>query len=630
MASQNNTGRQFDKTHAVTMVATAAVLAHRFIAYDGGYPKQYVRVTKVSAVERTFYDADTRSDYRADLVTADISDPLRYDFTGTGSRRDFARVAGAARVRDTLVADAASYAGVTGLQAPIALGAFSAKAGSIYTALVPSAQTETPIVSALPYSAAGLPVPGQAPVTYTAAHDWTPAINFYLPGGCLPGSLSIATAGPTITDDGGLLKTASGEIGRIDYANGILTLSAGSMSGPKTVTYRPAAQLLRAPQSTEVAVTIESRSQSYTGVIVPLAQPGTLAVAFRAQNRWYVLADAGNGKLKGLDAAYGAGTYNANTGDYSITLGALPDVGSSLIFTWSAPTQETVHPLATLKATQRIALAPPAGQSIQPGSLSVTWPHESGTGTRSATAGADGTLAGDATGRLNVARSLLDFAPAVLPAPGAQLTIAYTVGPKQQDHFAHPSRDGAGLLPVTASLGAIEAGSLEVEWNTFTSDTVLGTYTLQQLHAMGIADITNTARPVFTGVDPTQYAHDDGAGKIRLNGAEIGTVAYGTGVVTWNPDVVIKIPTPDYAAQEVGVTWMYRLGLKGITYVSAPSLYPNDESGYVKLRYNSAGSTSSANETVTFAPAIPLVPGVATQTVPGSVLLQPPGGAPWP
>ena len=38
MASQNNTGRQFDKTHAVTLVATAALAAHRFVAYDGGYP----------------------------------------------------------------------------------------------------------------------------------------------------------------------------------------------------------------------------------------------------------------------------------------------------------------------------------------------------------------------------------------------------------------------------------------------------------------------------------------------------------------------------------------------------------------------------------------------------------------
>ncbi len=37
MSSQNNTGRQFDKQHAITMVAVAALAAHRFAAYDGGY-----------------------------------------------------------------------------------------------------------------------------------------------------------------------------------------------------------------------------------------------------------------------------------------------------------------------------------------------------------------------------------------------------------------------------------------------------------------------------------------------------------------------------------------------------------------------------------------------------------------
>ena len=38
MPSQNNTGRQFDKQHAITLVATAALAANRFVAYDGGYP----------------------------------------------------------------------------------------------------------------------------------------------------------------------------------------------------------------------------------------------------------------------------------------------------------------------------------------------------------------------------------------------------------------------------------------------------------------------------------------------------------------------------------------------------------------------------------------------------------------
>lgn len=35
MASQNNTGRQYDKQHAVTIVATAAIAQNRFVGYDG-------------------------------------------------------------------------------------------------------------------------------------------------------------------------------------------------------------------------------------------------------------------------------------------------------------------------------------------------------------------------------------------------------------------------------------------------------------------------------------------------------------------------------------------------------------------------------------------------------------------
>ncbi len=37
MPSQNNSGLQFNKRHAITIVALIAVAANRFMAYDGGY-----------------------------------------------------------------------------------------------------------------------------------------------------------------------------------------------------------------------------------------------------------------------------------------------------------------------------------------------------------------------------------------------------------------------------------------------------------------------------------------------------------------------------------------------------------------------------------------------------------------
>jgi hypothetical protein len=83
-------------------------------------------------------------------------------------------------------------------------------------------------------------------------------------------------------------------------------------------------------------------------------QPGTLSISYMAQGRWYVLSDGGNGSLKGLDASYGAGTFNRNTGAFVVTLGALPDVGSSLVLTWNVPTQETQQPSMTLKAAQSL------------------------------------------------------------------------------------------------------------------------------------------------------------------------------------------------------------------------------------------------------------------------------------
>lgn len=38
MPSQSNTGRQYDKQHAVTIEATVALAANRFVSYGGAYP----------------------------------------------------------------------------------------------------------------------------------------------------------------------------------------------------------------------------------------------------------------------------------------------------------------------------------------------------------------------------------------------------------------------------------------------------------------------------------------------------------------------------------------------------------------------------------------------------------------
>lgn len=579
------------------------------------YQEQYVRVIDVKSVLRK-YSKDgegaggASGEYAAKVVSLEISDPLRMSFRGSPPDEKFKPEGDAAQVRETVVADAGAYVGCVPLAQSASLGGFGVRAQSIYTQLVPSAQVETPIPAQLPYAASGLPMQAGVPTQVQTSQAWSSTAALQLPGGVLPGSLNISGApGGAITDSAGTLKLGGGDIGTIDYANGLLSLNEGSITGTKTVRYTPAARLLRAPQSTCIDVTVETRSLSYVGFIDPVPQRATVVISYMAQGRWYTLADGGNGQLRGLDAAYGAGTVNADTGAFVVTLGALPDVGSALVIQWGVPTQETLHPAAEIKASQRLQLAPPYGLTVQPGSMSLSWPKHGG-GTATATVGTNGLLTGDATGRLWTGADAVEFVPNTMPPTGALITVDYVAGPKQIDNFAHPSRDGLGRVVVTASLGAIAPGSLQVEWNTLTDVSVLDVYTREQLIEMGVG----------AGVDPIQYARDDGAGKLMLGDTQVGTVDYGTGVLTWNPDVVIKIPRPAYSAEAIGNS-RFRLNYGGLEYVSTPSLYPNDETGYVKLSYNAPGSTSAQQEIVAFEPTLRLVDGISAAVVPGSVTL---------
>lgn len=587
--------------------------------------EQYCKITTVSSTVATF-DVGLPSEFELRISTCGISDPLRADYPGWGGLRDgwvspdrmlLSENANRSLTYAAVVADAAEYFGIRPLAAAAAVGSFSLKADSTFSPLLPSAQIETPLSFLQPYSIMSFPVPVYDTLEYVASHVWSTTTALSLPGGCLPGSLSIETEGLTITDTAGKLMRAGSQIGAIDYVNGVLSLSTGTFSGSKAISYKPAARLLRAPQSTEIPVTIESRSRSYVGTATPTPQPGTLTVSYMSGGMWYSLADSGDGALRGAEVGYGAGTFNASTGAYVVTFGALPDVSSSVIVTWGVPTQETAHPTATLKASQLVALVTATGEAVQPGTMTVSWPLDGVTQT--AAVAVDGTISGAATGTVSNATSTITLSPNVLPAVGTLFTVACTVGPKHEDTFAHPSRDGNGKVPVTASASAIVPGSLEVEWNTVTDVAVLGVYSREQMQEMGVS----------VPLDPTQVAKDDGAGVIKLNGVAIGTINYSTGAVLFMPDVEIKIPRPRYTSAPAGSASHFRMNYAGIEYVPAPSTYPNDTSGYVKLRYNSAGSSSNLTSTFTFTPSFRLLTDVQAAVVPGSVLLSAPGAQPW-
>lgn len=407
----------------------------------GAQKEQYVRVTAVSAVERTFSYSNGSQivDYQAMVVTCGISDALRFDFTGSPASRFFFRTSDGAtaapnrtKLRDTVVADAGTYVGVVPLTETASIGDFTVKGESIFTQLVPAAQTETPISDVRTNGLSAALVPTGSPITQTLTLGFTTTQNMFVGGPIYPGSLSVVRSGVTVTDDGGVLMSSGAQVGTVDYENGILSLSTnvfGTSSGSHTVTFTPAEVPELISKQAQIRVTTESRSLSYAYTLDTPPVRLSLSVAYLAQGRWYVLRDNGTGVVRGNDAAFGAGTINYTTGSLVLTLGALPDVGSSVIITYYADPNTEPASNTNLLNNGRFYFTintsghnseEPGSKAIQPGSLVIGWTYS---GTKTATDNGLGVITGDATGTVDYSNGIVRLSPNLLPPPGTVFVV---------------------------------------------------------------------------------------------------------------------------------------------------------------------------------------------------------------
>ncbi|KON79419.1 hypothetical protein PA01_12845 [Azoarcus sp. PA01] len=419
------------------------------LVQDEGQPaekRQYIRIINVSSVEQTFSysSGGTVVDYPALVVTAELSDALRQDLTGSPPNRLYTRATNGTKIRDTTVADAARYYGAAQLTAAANIGDLAATLDSVFTRLVPSAQTEVPLVD-LPMAGDRIPMmPAAAAATsYSIAGAIAPSGRFVLRSGCFPGSLSLALGGTTLTDDGaGRVRLGSSEVGTINYATGEIALNATAptASGTASVSYRPAAAAAQQAHTKHVAVTAENRSYVWVVPLAPLPAPGSVEFAYMAQGRWYALRDNGAGQLTGTASSYGSGTVSYVTGTLNLTTGALPDAGTAVLVSWASPAHYAIRAGATAAASSALRLDYTLAQApVVPGTLAISYPV-AGT-TRTATdADQNGNITGTGiTGTINYATGdvTLDFtAP---PDAAANVANAYTW------------RDGADLLSGTTA-----------------------------------------------------------------------------------------------------------------------------------------------------------------------------------
>lgn len=484
--------------------------------------EQYVRITKktVRTESIDIEENGTVTTATATIATLELAQTLQFDVPGPPAKRTHSNIAAYARLYSTTVAAGALFYGIKPLKLAASTGALSATVnGGIFTNLVPAASVETPLLDQHPYLAPSIGTVTTAtgflalpPVSV----NMVPGTVLTLPSPIQPGTLTLAFAAATLTDDGqGALRSGTTTVGTVDYLAGTATLGTSAPAwGVQSVqsTYKAASKGLAATTSASIKVTLANQGLSWVTVLTPKPLAGSVMVSYMAQGRWYDLTDNGTGKLSGAAPEYGIGTINYTTGSLSLTLGALPDVDSQLLFQWGQNAVATPYSgVAPTKLARRITTPDALAQGVY-----VRW--TSNGAAKTAVSLADGTFSGDATG--TVANGVANWAPNVLPDAGTAITVDYIPAASTVTtwHFVSAPAGSVriqyeGALPV--SPGTVRAQISTTGWWPV-SDAVWA-----EGHIVRVYE-----QPANLDL------HDFNGQMVTANGVPVGTINYATGVVS--------------------------------------------------------------------------------------------------
>lgn len=500
---------------------------------------QFCWVTRITDEIRTMYEVynGVTIQYQVRVLTCEIAEPLQAAYSGLEpSRADPAPGTATALVYETRYnAEAVPLYGVRPITEDAAIGDFSVTVDSLYSPLIPTAFAETALPDVTPGAdAAALVAANAATVHFTTTTQCVkPDASLFLGTACTPGTLSIAVSGAALSDDNGAVKLGQTTVGEIDYGNGVARFNSACPNygaASKTVTFKPAGRPLQVAATSALAVTAENRGYVWVQTLAPVPAAGSLRVSYRVNEQWYSISDQGNGALSGADSSYGSGNLNRLTGTATITTGALPDVGSDILFAWGVEANYTSRGGAAVdppKVTGTAQHAP-----VDPSSFSLTWLDHANV-SRTVTDDGAGNLTGTGgSGTIRYATGEWTLTPATLPDPGREFSASY-------DHGTSPHSQTLTAAPVsgtvTLSLAAtnLTPGSVDVSFPYGTSyDYYTADGTIAVVDAPG----------------GTAILTDDGAG--NLIGPVSGTVNYTTGTISLN--VVFSATIPVMGSSWIG------------------------------------------------------------------------------
>lgn len=503
--------------------------------------QQYVRIGDIEHEVRTF--TDDKGEFQRRVINIDVGVPLRYNFAGPDTPSRYSGPARESKVRSTTVVDAARYFGIQKFAEAALQNALTINVKSVYTPIVPTTNRETAISNENISDARNMVAARASAVSITLPNFNTGATRYTLRA-ILPGSLTISGGGVTaVTDD----KT--GYIGNatftalIDYETGAITRTGGSTPGyDMTATYTPAATALQPAHTKDVQVDLNNRGTVYSLTLNPLPSPGSVIVDYRALGKWYRLRDNGEGVVKGSDDAYGVGQVSYVNGSLVLTLGALPDIDSSIIVSWGSPGHYAVRAGGTsdanTKLSQRITLP---DLPINPNSVSLTYTSNGVQYT--VTDDATGVLTGDGvTGKVNYTTGLATVEYTTrLPDSNTNVAFSY-----EQITPTNPS------IPTVRSLSTTSAATTNLA-DSITAGSLDGTLffsgSAYKFTFSGNIQVFDKGTGIlYARANQALEAYIDGPGTgsaMLKTETAIGTVNYSTGEVVVNSTIPVYITSFD-------------------------------------------------------------------------------------
>jgi len=500
--------------------------------------QQYVRVQDVTHEIRTF--EDDKGTFQRRVITLDVGVALRYEFDGPTNASRYSNVARSSYIRDTTVVDAARYYGIQKLAESAQSGDLQARVVSVYTPIVPTTNRETAVSNEHLNDAQNLIA--TASVTFTESlSSFANSTTRFLPRGILPGSLTVSGSGVPATSDNALGVISSAAFAAtVDYENGTITRTGGSAGSVNiTATFTPAVSASQPAHSKDLPVTLNNRGTVYSLSLNPLPSAGSVVVDYRALGKWYRLRDKGDGTLTGIDPAYGVGSISYANGSLVVTLGALPDVDSSVIVQWGSSAHYAIRAGGTSDAGTKLKQSFTLPDlPINPDSVSLT--YTSGGTPYTATDDATGAITGNGiTGKVNYTTGEVSLEYTTrLPDSATAVSVAYQqVVPTNQNQPTVKSL--ATTSQATTSLGeSIAAGSLV---GTVRFSGTVGNRGLYVMGNVVVVDPGNGLLVAKAGQTFPVSGNGGYQGTIPTD-TVIGTINYSTGDIDINDTIPVAVP----------------------------------------------------------------------------------------